>query len=110
MADLACQIADLQAEFQGIARSDPWVCLAIPPLGRGLGSLSVGELTWPALPQLPPQAERMPTILDERGRPLDRCGATFAERLRQHWKILDEYGPLGPPWVRTLKDPRLRPI
>jgi hypothetical protein len=50
--DLKARITALQAEFQRVADSHPWVCLAIPPLGgNNVAALFVGEKCGPAAPE-----------------------------------------------------------
>jgi hypothetical protein len=110
-ADLVPQIVELQAEFQRVADKHSWICLAIPPLGSDRDSVAAGELiTLSALARrLELTEEQTATILDQYGRPLD-SGARTAQRWGEWDRMLDHYGPLGPPWVIPPENSRLRAI
>lgn len=107
-AALISQIADLQADFQRIAKSDPWVCLAVPPLA--VRPPWAGELVHSHAPKPDPPGLEIPSLVDGRGRPIPSTAsrARFRQQREQWNQEFDLRGP--PPWVVPPSNPRWRTV
>jgi hypothetical protein len=103
MADLASQLADLQADFQRTADQHPWLCLGVPPMGGEFGLPQVGELDGMPLLQLGFPGVRTPE--DRRLRcVVDHVEALTAQADRLLMTALEGPHRIPADWVQYIRE------